>query len=206
KAQYWATVDQAEGHTDKWAEAHRKNFPYMLYNADPKSPGPPQRMGGADVPIALLQQAEVAAADIRDVTGLHEASFGEESGEKSGVALARKQMQAGVVTYNFPDNIAKGIRRPWEILIDLIPETYDAERELRIPGSDGAEDYAKVNQIVFDPATGRNVRVNDLSVGKYDVAITVGPSFSTLRQEAAEVYGELATRFPELMGVAGDLV
>ena len=80
------------------------------------------------------------------------------------------------------DNMAKGIRRTWEILIDLIPKIYDTERSVRILGADGAEKYAKVNQI--DPATGQVV--NDLGRGKYDVAITGGPSSTTQRQEGRQ--------------------
>jgi hypothetical protein len=207
KEYFWATPDQAKGHTDNWTEAHKKNFPFKLYNPDPKTGGaPPQRAGGVEVPAALMALSEMAAQDLRDVTGLHEASFGMESGEKSGVALARKQNQGAIVTYNFPDNIAKGVRRTWEILIDLIPHIYDSERELRVIGADGAEDYAKVNALVMDPRTGQTIRVNDLTTGKYDVVVTVGPNFSTQRQEAAEIYGELGSRNPALMQVAGDLV
>ncbi len=207
QAKWWATAEQAKGLTDKWAQAHKQNLPWLPFNADPATGGaPPQRMPGADVPVALLQQAVVAAQDLRDVTGLHEASFGEESGEKSGIALQRKQSQAQIVTYNFPDNIAKGVRRTWEILVDLIPHIYDAERELRVIGADGAEDYARVNQLVVDKKTGQTLRVNDLSVGKYDVVVTVGPNFSTMRQESAEIYSELGSKNPALMQVAGDLV
>jgi hypothetical protein len=207
KEYFWATPEQARGHTELWAEAHKKNFPYKLYNPDPKNGGAaPQRAGGVEIPAALMAVSQMAAQDLRDVTGLHETSFGQESGEKSGIAIARKQNQAQLVTYNFPDNISKGVRRTWEILIDLIPRIYDSERELRVIGADGAEDYAKVNTVVMDPATGRAVRVNDLSVGKYDVTVTTGPSFSTQRQEAAEIYGELGSRNPALMQVAGDLV
>lgn len=206
QSKYLVTPEQIKGLDAYWAEAHRKNFPFLPYNVDPKQPGPPVRAGGADVPVALIQQATIAAQDIRDTTGLHEASFGEESGEKSGIALARKQNQAEIVTYNFPDNIAKGIRRTWEIIIDLIPKIYDAERELRILGADGAEDYVKVNQLVIDPQTQTTKRVNDLSMGRYDVTITVGPSFSSQRQEAAEVYTEIGSRMPQIWGVAGDLL
>jgi hypothetical protein len=151
----------------------------------------------------------VAAQDLRDVTGLHEASFGEESSEKSGIALARKQNQAQIVTYNFPDNVAKGVKRTGEILLDLIPEIYDAEREMRIIGADGAEDYETVNQLVQatdDQGMPTTVRVNDMSAGKYDVTVSTGPNFSTMRQEAAEVYGELGAKNPALMQVAGDLI
>jgi len=206
QAKFWSTPEQAKGNLPSWAEAHRKNFPYLLYNPDAKAPGPPVPMPPPQVPAALIQGSISAAQDIRDVTGLHEASFGEESGEKSGIALARKQNQAQIVTYNFPDNMAKAIRRTWELLIDLIPNVYDAEREIRVLGVDGSEDYAQVNQVVFDYQQNRAIRVNDMTVGKYDVTVTTGPNFSTQRQEAAEVYGELATRSPELMQVAGDLI
>jgi hypothetical protein len=48
--------------------------------------------------------------------------------------------------------------------------------------------------------------LNDLSRGKYDTTITVGPSFSTQRQEAAEIYMGLSQANPMVMGVAGDLI
>jgi hypothetical protein len=51
-----------------------------------------------------------------------------------------------------------------------------------------------------------NDGVLDLSRGKYDVTVTVGPNYSTQRQEAAETYMALAQANPAVMGVAGDLV
>lgn len=206
KAHEWATVDQAKGLQESWAEAHAKNIPIRLYNSDPKAPGPPHRSPGAEVPVAMMEMVGMSSDLIRSTSGLHEASFGEESDEKSGVALARKQRQASIVTYNFPDNMAKAAKRTGEIVLDRIPVVYDAERELRVLGVDGAEDYARVNEIVFDPATGKTTRVNDLTSGKYDYFIKSGPSYSSQREEASEIYGEFVQKFPELMGVAGDLV
>jgi len=206
QAKWWATTDQAAGHTDKWAVAHKKNFPFMLYTADAKAPGAPARMGGADIPVALMQETQLASEEIKAVTGIFDPSLGASSNETSGRAIYARQQQGEIATFNYKDNIANGIRRTYEILIDLIPEIYDTERELRILGSDGAEDYVSVNQVVYDPEEGRSVRVNDLQTGKYDVTVTIGPSFATQRQEAAETYGQLANQFPEMMGVAGDLV
>jgi len=212
QAKWWATAAQAKGLTDKWSVAHKENLPWLPYNADPAAMngGPPQRMPGADVPVALLQQAVVAAQDLRDVTGLHEASFGEESSEKSGVALARKQNQAQIVTYNFGDNVAKGVMRTGEILLDLFPEIYDAEREMRILGADGAEDYVKVNEVVPGPpdesGMPTSVRVNDMAAGKFDVTVKTGPNFATQRQEAVEVYGQLFPPESPLYPFVADLI
>jgi len=206
KSPYWATPDQAEGLTNQWAEAHKKNMPFQLYNPDPKAPGPPTRMGPADVPVALIQESQMASDEIKAVTGIFEASQGEQGNETSGRAIYARQQQGEIATFNYQDNMAKGIQRTAEIVLGLIPEVYDTERELRILGTDGSEDYVKVNEVVFDHELGKQIRVNDMSMGKYDVTITTGPNFSTLRQEAAETYGAMAQQYPEVMGIAGDLI
>jgi len=206
KGKWWATSAQAAGHTDEWAEADRKNFPYLLYEADPQAPGAPPRMGAADVPIALMQQAAIDDQDLKDVMGLPDASMGASGDEKSGRAIYARQQQGEIATFNYRDNMSKAVELTMEILIDLIPEIYDTERELRILGVDGAETYKRINETVIDPKTLKEVRINDLSTGKYDVTVTTGPAFSTQRQEAAEMYMGLTQGMPEIMGFAGDLI
>jgi hypothetical protein len=206
QAKWWATTKQSAGHADKWEQAVSENIPWLAFNPDPASPGPPVRMGGADVPAALVQLSMIDSEDIKAVTGIFDASLGQAASEKSGRAIIARQQQGEIATFNYQDNMAKAIRRTWEILIDLVPKVYDTERELRILGSDGSEDYKKVNQVVQDPVTGKAIKVNDLAQGRYDVTVTVGPSFSTKRQEASETYLQLAQSSPEVMGVAGDLI
>jgi len=206
KGKWWATVEQAKGLEDVWAEAHKKNFPWMPYNADPKASGPPQWMPGPQIPTGLVQELQLASEDIKAVTGIFDPSLGSQSNETSGRAIYARQQQGEIATFNYRDNMAKAVQYTDELLIDLIPEIYDTQRELRVLGNDGAEDYRKVNQVVFDPATGQEIRVNDLATGKYDVTVTIGPNFATQRQEAAELYSELANRNPEIMAVAGDLI
>ena len=205
QAKWWATSEQAAGQTEKWAEAHKKNFPFLLYNADPKAPGAPQRMGGADVPIALIQESQLASEEIKAVTGIFSPDLGAGDNAKSGIQERERRAQGQLATFNYQDNQAKAVLRTWEILIDLIPHVYDTERELRVLGSDGAEEYKKVNTFVRDDQ-GNVIKINDLSVGRYDVTVTVGPSFTTQRQEAAETYSQLAQGNPQIMGVAGDLI
>jgi hypothetical protein len=198
----WMTPKQLAGLETHLAEAHKKNHPFNLYNPDPAAPGPPVRQGGPNVPVALIQALQIAGENIKGVTGIYDASLGAQGNETSGKAINARQRQGEIATFNYMDNMAKGIRRTWEILIDLVPKIYDTPRSVRILGVDGAEDYAKVNTV--DPNTQQTI--NDLSRGKYDVAVTVGPSFATLRQEAAEAYGEIASRDPNVMAAAGDLI
>ena len=204
QAKWWATSDQANGHTDKWAIAHKENLPFMLYNADPKSPGPPVRMGGADVPIALIQESELASKEIDDVTGIYADDRGADSASQSGRAIYARQQQGKVTTFNYPDNIGEGIRRTWEIIAAMIPDVFDTERELRVLSEDGKENYVKINSFVPGPAG--PIKINDLSQGKYGISITSGGSFTSKRQEAAEIYGSMIEKNPMLMQLAGDLI
>lgn len=201
QGKFWATPEQAQGHTDKWAEAHKKLYPYLLYNPDTKAQGPPVAMGGAQIPMALIQETQISSEDIKGVTGIFDNSLGKQGNETSGVAIRARQEQGEIAVFNFKDNMAKGVLRTHEILIDLIPKIYDTQRAVRILGVDGAEKYVEVNKPNPD-----GTMVNDLSRGKYDVVVTVGPSYSTQRQEAAETYWKFANSNPALFGVVGDLL
>ena len=205
QAKWWATTEQAKGNTDKWAEAHQKNFPFLLYNPDPKAQGAPQRMGGADVPAALIQESQLASEEINMVTGIYQHDIGGPNAAKSGRQELARINQGAIATFNYQDNAGKAMKLTFEILIDLIPRIYDTEREIRVLGSDGVEDYTRINTIVVG-SDGRKHRLHDLSEGKYDVTVTVGPSFSTRRQEAADTYQSLMQANPDIFGVAGDLI
>ena len=205
QSKYWVTAEQAKGHTEKWKEAHDKNFPFLLFNPDPKNPGVPQRMGTADIPTALITESQIASDEINMVTGIYQSDVGAANSASSGKQEAIRGQQGAIATYNYQDNMSKAKQRTIEILIDLIPHIYDTERELRIIGSDGAEDYKTVNKFVRGP-NGEEIKLNDLSVGRYDTVVTTGPNFSTRRQEAAETYQQLLTGNPQIFPVIGDLI
>lgn len=201
QAKYLATPDQLAGLESTWATAHKENMPFLLYNPDMKSPGPPQRMGGAEVPVALIQESQIASEEIKAVTGIFDASLGKQSNETTGIAIRARQAQGEIATFNYADNMAKGIKRTWEILVDLIPKIYDTQRTVRVLGVDGAEKYLTINGP--DPKT---QEIRDITHGKYDVAVTTGPGFSTQREMAAEIYTQMVQANPAIFPIAGDLI
>jgi len=73
-------------------------------------------------------------------------------------------------------------------------------------GTDGVEDYATINTFAINEETGEREKINDLAVGTFDTTITLGPSFATKRQEAADTYQQLLQGNPEIWGIAGDLI
>lgn len=203
KAKIWSTPEQAKGLADQWAESNRKNLPFNLYNPDAATGGaPPVHAGGADVPVALIQAAQISSGAMNTTSGITLANEGRVSNETSGRAIRARQDEGAVATFNFGDNMAKSERRTCEIVNDLFPHIYDTQRTIRILGHDGAEKYLTINQ--RDPVSGEVI--NDMSAGKFDFTITTGPSFQTLRQEAAEFYGQMMTSNPAFAAAASDLV
>lgn len=204
---YWVTVEEAKGNTEQWNKAIAENLPFLQFNPDPKVSGQrPQRTGGAEVPVALIQEAQIRDQELKDVTGVYDSSLGDKSNETSGRAISRRNEQGQIVNFNFPDNMAKGKQRTVEIINDLIPFYIDTARTVRVLGVDGAEEYVAVNTAGIDPKTGEKVLLNDLTKGKFDITVTVGPSYATQRQEAVEAYTALAPQDPLLMQTAADVV
>jgi hypothetical protein len=111
--------------------------------------------------------------------------------EKSGRAIIARQQQGEIATFNYQDNMAKGIRRTWEILIRSRSRRFTTQSaSCASLGRDGSEEYKKVNQVVMDPASGKIIKVNDLAKGRYDVTVTVGPSLQQLsdRKHQRRIY------------------
>jgi hypothetical protein len=71
---------------------------------------------------------------------------------------------------------------------------------------DGETELVEINQTVFDKETQKEIIVNDLSLGKYDVVAETGPAFATQRQESAEQIISLISQSPLFEGIAMDLV
>jgi len=163
-------------------------------------------MGSAHIPIALIQESQLAAEEINMVTGIYQGDIGAPNQATSGKQEIARQQAGAIATFNYSDNMAKAIERTWELLIDLIPKVYTTKRSMRVLGQDGAEDYVTIYDVAPDPKTGQLVTVHDLSVGKYDTTVTVGPNFTTRRQEAAETYQGLLQGNPDLFPIIGDLV
>jgi hypothetical protein len=86
----------------------------------------------------------------------------------------------------------------------MIPKVYDTRRIVRILGEDDQEKQVIINELVMQ--NGMAYPVNDLTVGKYDVRISVGPSYETKRQEASEGMMAFLQAVPQAGPVVADLI
>ena len=208
KAPFIGRKGAFETDAEKWASANVQTHAYLEYDG----PEPPMRQPFAGVPAGALQEALNASDDMKAIMGLHDASLGARSNETSGRAIMARQREGDVSTFHYIDNLSRAIRHAGRILIDLIPKVYAAPRVVRVLGPSGEARLATVNQPVAvreADAQGqiREVkRIYDLSVGKYDLTVRAGPSFTSRREEAATQMIELIRAYPAAAPVIGDLL
>ncbi|OWR28957.1 hypothetical protein CEE55_18165 [Stenotrophomonas pavanii] len=189
KAPYIVRISDIKGFERQWSNANSEDYPWLPVHDTAKEL--PQRSNQAEIPAALLQLAALDNEDIKANTGIYDASLGARSNETSGRGILARQQQGATATFNYIDNLAYAIRYTYKILVDMIPRVYDTPRVVRVLGPDGGEKWKQLYQSVVDPQTGQTVTLNDLSKGKYDVTITVGPSFATQRMEAVDAFTTL---------------
>jgi len=210
KSPFIGAEGQFEDHEEDWGQANNRSFAYLEYKPvalNGTLAPPPQRSPMADVPVGMLQMAMHASDNIKAVTGLFDSSLGARSNATSGVQERAQQRQGDTANFHYTDNLNRSIRHCGRCLIDMIPHYYDAKRVVRLMKEDGTIDSAEVNVQKVDPITQQVTEtLNDLTVGTYDVTVSTGPSYSTLREEASEAMVAVAGDFPKLMEVAGDLV
>jgi hypothetical protein len=148
---------------------------------------------------ALLNEAQTNVQDMKDVTGIQDASLGIKSNEVSGRAIDARQHEGDIAALTYFDNGDAAVLEAGDVINQLIPVIYDGTRVVRTIGQDETVKFQKIN----DPM---NPKAVDLSVGKYDVALTSGTSYTTRRQAAAQAMMDAIQVWPQLMQVAGDLV
>jgi len=227
KAKYVMAEGQEDGHEDEWAAANNSASPFITYK--PVALGgmlapAPQRQPLADVPAGMLTMAQHASDDIKATTGIFDASLGARGNETSGKAIIARQREGDVANFHYTDNLMRTLRHVGRCIINMIPSYYDAERVVRIMGEDQTVKSAEINkpmppqEIAKQEQAAQQAKqsgkqakaiktvLNDLTVGTYDVTVSTGPQYSTLRQEAAQAMVEFGQSWPKLMDIAGDKV
>ncbi len=217
KTPFIGAEGQFEGYEEQWAQANNRSFAFLQYKpttVDGIIVPPPQRSQPADIPSGMLAMAMHANDNIKATTGIFDASLGARGNETSGKAIMARQREGDVSNYHYTDNLTRAIRHAGRVIVSWIPTVYDTERVVRMMGEDESLSYETINKPEMkheiDEAT-QQVRVieemlNDVRVGTYDVTVSTGPAYSTMRQEAAEAMVQFGQAWPKLMDIAGDKV
>jgi hypothetical protein len=191
---FMADAASIEGYEQQWQKMRTDRPPVLLFNStdeEGNTLAPPQRQSPPSFPAALAQAAAISSDDIKASTGIYDAGLGARSNETSGKAIMARQREGDIANFDYVDNLAFAMKYDFEVTNDLISAVYDTERQIRIIGQDGQEKVVNINQPIQDEQTGEWITLNDMSTGRFDVAVTVGPSYTTQRMEAAEALSNM---------------
>lgn len=217
RAPWVAEATQIENYENDYADANRKPIAVLKYDAvsdENNNPIPaPQRTPPPGMSTGWQQIMQNTEHGIEASFGMYGASVGATGQEKSGVALQEQKAQGAIGQFHFPDNLARSVQHGGRIMLDWIPVYYDAATVARILGEDGEQEMVKLDpnqeQSMMEQGDefGKNVKkIYNLSVGRFDVTVTTGPSYSAKRQEAVDTQTQMIQAAPELMPVIGDIL
>ena len=222
KAPYIATSKMIGRYKDLWDKAATKNLNVLVYDPDPQMPGQkPQREPPPQISSAISNELLRMEHDVMSAMGIYAAALGDSGPEVSGIAIGRRQKQGNIGSYTFTDNFQFALTYSMKVVISLIPLVYDTEQIIRILGPDASEKAVAINatpqsQILNQPGLSNDLNsqprpnvteyVNDLTVGKYDIVVSIGASYDTQRQEKLDFMIQLIKEIPQFGPAVVDIL
>lgn len=203
QAPFMAPEGAFEGHEDDWRNPGAKMV--LQYKATDVNGQPipaPIRVAPPPVPTGVMQARQSAIQDMRDACGIQQAGLGQRSNETSGIAISNRVREGDVSNMHFGDNLNRSIAHVGRIELSMMKEIYDTPRLVRILNDEDETEQVGINGAL----TPEQEKTFDINVGRYDVAIVTGPSFTTRRQETQQMMEGVVRAAPQLLSVMGDLM
>lgn len=202
-----ASFMAAAGTTENYMEDYlRPDKPGVLRYDQTDSEGKPAPapiiIPPAQAPSGIINARNQTTQDIRATMGLYDSFLGQQDNAISGVAIDGRKEEGNRAVFHYSDNLVRAITQVGRILVSAIPTIYSTPRIVNVIGKEDTNDIVGINGAVVEGQE----RIYDLTQGRYDVKVTTGASFSTMRQEASEVYQQMVAAQPQLMDVMGDLL
>lgn len=215
KSPWLYAAGQIDGFESQWEDSNRRNvigIPYHPLSQDGVSVPPPMRQPMPGLSSGWTDIMQASRMWIQASMGMYNATVGAPSNEQSGKAIMIRERSGDMSNFHYHDNHSRSIRHTGRILIDMIPRVYDSKRVVRILGEDGTTDTVQFDPTLKTPSRmtsrpdGSILEIYNPGIGKYDVAVSTGPSYSTKRQEAADSMSQLVQAAPQLMPIIGDII
>jgi hypothetical protein len=191
---------------EDWERARQEDLPYVRLNIPEDIDDPnaranyrPSMLGSipADqLSPAVTELMQACNTDIA-VTSASAQSNQEVPGNVASETVASFMGRSDMQSYGYLDNMSIAERHMAMIWLSMAREVHGSERKVRIKLPDGSDEITYLSVQAFDPQTGEFIAMNNLTTGHYDVAIDVGPSFTTQRQATVAMLVELLKTTPE---------
>lgn len=182
------TPEQVAGWETSWADKNIKKPAYLLLNPLTDAQGqimPAAPIGYTQPPVippALQGLIQLAGQDLLELGG-NQQQGDEIVSNISAKAVELVQSRLDMKTFIYMDNFKKAMRQSGVVWRSMSRALYDEEgRKMKTVNRDGTEDQVTLKEPATD-ADGQSIVTNDLTSGRYDVVVDVGPSFVTKRDK-----------------------
>ena len=172
---------------EQWSKAGTGVIEY-----DPEL-GQPIVAGPIPLPNELYKNREDAKNSIYHILGIHPLSSGDPSAApqtyKGTVAIdeyAQRRIKSKL------DDIDEMLNQIGKVVVQLIQQTYVDEKVIRLMKPDGRTSEALLNRPIYDDFTKEIIgRVNDVTIGKYDLIVVSGSTLPSNRWARFDYYMQL---------------
>jgi hypothetical protein len=179
--------EQVSGHQVMWAEDNLRNYPYLLVNpitgpnGETQAVGPVAYTKSPQIPPAMAALLQITESDMAEILGNNQQSDKMVS-NISGKAVELIQTRLDMQTFIYMSNMAKAVRRCGEIWLSMAKDIYvEEKRKMKTVGSMEEVGSIELMKPQIDEETGELIYENNLADAIFDVAVDVGPSFSSRR-------------------------
>ncbi len=155
--------------------------------------GQPIVAGPVPLPNELYNNEREAKADIERILGIYALMQGDQGGSpqtyKGTIALdefGQRRIRSK------KDDIESMLNQFGRVIVELVQWVYTDEKTIRIIQPNRSPKDVEVNQLVFDDFTNEILgRINDVTVGRYDIQVVSGSTLPSNRWARFEYYKEL---------------
>jgi len=155
--------------------------------------GQPVVAGPVPLPNELYKNREDAKQSIYHILGIHPLQHGDPSSAPStykGTVAIDEYSQRRIKSKL--DDIEASLNQMGRVVVSLIQQTYTDEKIIRIMKPDGTEQETTINSPIYDDFTNEIVgRVNDVTIGQYDLIVVSGGTLPSNRWARFDYYMSL---------------
>lgn len=173
----------------------------LAYDESPTG-AKPEQLRPPELSQSLMQQYQIAIEDLWLATGIYPARMGQPGNEVSGAAIDARTRQGSYSTYVFFNSINRAIATGGEIVNEMIPKVYDAERTMTLMMPDEGMKSVTINRQADEYG---ELIENDIRKGTYEVRLKPGPSYEGQKAEALQSLKEVLAADPETFRMVADL-
>lgn len=162
----------------------------------------PEQIRPPELSSSLLTQYQLAIEDLYTSTGLYPARMGQQGNEVSGAAIDARTRQGSYSTFVFFNSINRAIATGGEIVNEMIPRVYDAQRAITLMTPDEGIKNITINKQADE--YGERIE-NDIRKGTYEVRLKPGPSYEGQKQMALDSLRQVIEADPQTFKLIADL-